>query len=82
MNTTEISGSDYSTFSMYRSLQYITYFSCPYAMNLAAITEVIVNTSAVVAQTGGTTAIPLQQQVNVHNYTGSYWCKPFYLGKG
>ena len=39
------------------------------AMNLAAITEVIVNTSAVVAQTGGTTAIPLQQQVNVHNYT-------------
>ena len=36
------------------------------AMNLAVITEVIVNTSAMVAQTGGTTPIPLQQQVNVH----------------
>ena len=35
------------------------------AMNLAAITEVIVNTSAIVAQTGGTTPIVLQQQVNV-----------------
>ena len=34
-------------------------------MNFAAITEVIVNTSAIVTQTGGTTAIPLQQQVNV-----------------
>ena len=33
-------------------------------MNLAVITEVIVNTSAIVAQTGGTTPIPLQQ-VNV-----------------
>ena len=39
-------------------------------INFAVITEVIVNTSAVVAlaQTGGTAAIPLQQQVNV--------CKP------
>ena len=34
-------------------------------MNFAAITEVIVNTSAIVVQTGGTTAIPLQQQINV-----------------
>ena len=49
------------------------------AMNLAAITEVIVNTSAVVA---GTTAIPLQQQVNVHNYTGSCTnCSLFTWGK-
>ena len=38
------------------------------AINFAVITEVIVNTSAIVAQTGGTAAIPLQQQVNV--------CKP------
>ena len=35
------------------------------AINFAVITEVIVNTSAIVAQTGGTAAIPLQQQVNV-----------------
>ena len=38
------------------------------AMNFAVITDVIVNTSALVAQTGGAAAIPLQQQVNV--------CKP------
>ena len=38
------------------------------AINFAVITEVIVNTSAIVAQTGGAAAIPLQQQVNV--------CKP------
>ena len=38
------------------------------AMNFAVITDVIVNTSALVAQTRGATAIPLQQQVNV--------CKP------
>ena len=38
------------------------------AMNFAVITDVIVNASALVAQTGGATAIPLQQQVNV--------CKP------
>ena len=37
-------------------------------INFAVITEVIVNTSAILAQTGGTAAIPLQQQVNV--------CKP------
>ena len=35
------------------------------AMNIAVITEVIVNTSAIVTQTGGNTAISLQQQVNV-----------------
>ena len=35
------------------------------AINFAVITEVIVNTSAIVAQTGGTAAIPLEQQVNV-----------------
>ena len=35
------------------------------ATNFAMITEVIVNTSAIVAQTGGVAAIPLQQQVNV-----------------
>ena len=38
------------------------------AINFAVITEVIVNTSAIVERTGGTAAIPLQQQVNV--------CKP------
>ena len=35
------------------------------AINFAVITDVIVNASALVAQTGGATAIPLQQQVNV-----------------
>ena len=35
------------------------------AMNIAVITEVIVNTSAILTQTGGNTAISLQQQVNV-----------------
>ena len=41
-------------------------------INFAVITEVIVNTSAVVAlaQTGGTAAIPLQQQVNVCSCVG------------
>ena len=38
------------------------------AINFAVITEVILNTSAIVAQTGGTAAIPLQQQVNVCSY--------------
>ena len=33
--------------------------------NFAVITEVIVNTSAIIAQTGEATLIPLQQQVNV-----------------
>ena len=39
------------------------------AINFAVITEVILNTSAIVAQTGGTAAIPLQQQVNVCSYS-------------
>ena len=38
--------------------------------NFAVITEVIVNTSAILAQTGGTAAIPLQQQVNVCSCVG------------
>ena len=33
--------------------------------NFAVITEVIVNTSAIVVRTGGATLISLQQQVNV-----------------
>ena len=33
--------------------------------NVAVITEVIVNTSAIIAQSGEATLIPLQQQVNV-----------------
>ena len=41
------------------------------AINFAVITEVIVNTSAIVAQTAGIAAIPLQQQVNV--------CKPLIM---
>ena len=41
-------------------------------INFAVITEVIVNTSAVVAlaRAGRTATIPLQQQVNVCSYVG------------